>query len=393
MSGKRLFHIASEDEIKRGETTDVYFSRTVEILKVSNIHKKVKMEVYSNKLPDGWGWAVLAGVEEVCNLLSGLRVDVRCLPEGTIFEEDVPVLQISGEYTEFAIYETAILGLLCQASGVATKSARTRIAAGERLLLSFGARRMHPAVSLMVDRSCFMGGCDGVAVVKSAQFLGIEPSGTMPHALILILKDPVKAFRRFNEIEPKEIKRVALIDTFGDEKFEAIEAARSLGEDLFAVRLDTPSSRRGDFKKILKEVRWELDIRGYRDVKIFVSGGLNEYIIKEINEFADAYGVGSSLSNAPVVDFSMDIVEVEGEPLAKRGKHSGSKKVYRCKRCLRKIVLFEQEKPNGRCSCGGEIESVLREVIKGGKLLMKLPSIFEIKDYVRHQITVLDCQI
>lgn len=69
-------------------------------------------------------------------------------------------------------------------------------------------------------------------------------------------------------------------------------AAETLGERLNAVRLDTPSSRRGNFKRIVEEVRWELDLRGYEHVKIFLSGGLDEESLKELADVADAFGVG-----------------------------------------------------------------------------------------------------
>jgi nicotinate phosphoribosyltransferase len=262
--------------------------------------------------------------------------------------------------------------------------ARCRIAAGEKKVLSFGARRMHPALSPMIDRAAFIGGCDGVAVIKSAELLGIEPSGTMPHAFILIMGDPVEAFKLFHKATPTRIKRIALIDTFGDEKFEAVKAAESLGEALFAVRLDTPSSRRGDFRAILEEVRWELDLRGFKNVKLFVSGGLDEYRIKEL-EFADAYGVGTALSNAPVIDFSMDVVEVDGTPLSKRGKKSGAKKVLRCRECF-KIKVIPWKEDRERCECGGEYHSILNPMVKRGEIEAELPSPKEIRDFVLTQI-------
>src|SRR5436190_1151227 len=89
----------------------------------------------------------------------------------------------SATSTSFGVLETALLGLLCQASGVATVAARCKIAAEGRPVFSFGARRMHPAISPMVERSAYIGGCDGVASVKSAEVIGIQPVGTMAHAV------------------------------------------------------------------------------------------------------------------------------------------------------------------------------------------------------------------
>lgn len=379
-----MFHIASDAEIKEGKTTDIYFKRTIDILRKAGLNKRVVAEVRAKTLPSNWKWAILAGIEEVAGLLSGVKVNVKAMREGTVIFGKEPVLVLEGLYTEFGMLETPLLGLICQASGVATMAARCRVAAGEKMVLSFGARRMHPAVSVMIDRSAFIGGCDGVSVIKSAEFLGEEPMGTMPHAFILIVGDLIRACRLFHEIEAREVKRVALIDTFGDEKFEALDVASALGRDLFGVRLDTPGSRRGNFREILEEVRWELDIQGFSHVKLFASGGLDEYSIEELSDLVDAFGVGTSLSNAPVVDFSMDIVEVEGRPIAKRGKLSGRKRVTRCKEChTTKVLPIRQDEG---CGCGGKMEDLLIPMIQDGEIVQRLPSPREIRDYVISQI-------
>lgn len=380
------FHIASEDEIKSGKITDVYFERGVKVLKAKKIDKWVKGEVRAAELPDDWEWCVFAGLEEVANLLSDLKVNVYAMPEGTIFHPEEPVVVVEGMYTDFAVYETALLGFLCQATGVATKAARCRLAAGaERKLYSFGARRMHPAITPMIERNAFIGGCDGVAVGESARLIGERPVGTMAHALILTIGDELETFKAFHQVIEPEVKRVALIDTFNDEKIAAIRAAEALGEDLFAVRLDTPRSRRGNFLKIMEEVRWELDLRGYNHVKIFLSGGLDERKIVEYNPYADAYGVGTAISNAPVVDFSFDLMEVDGKPFAKRGKMSGSKSVLRCLSCFAtKVVPVGKE--TTRCDCGGEMESLLRPLIKEGEIMAELPDPHKIREYVLSQL-------
>src|SRR5213596_3947088 len=336
---KRPFHTAPDADIKRGEVSDVYFARTVQILKARGDRKRVKAEVYLKALPEDWDWAVLAGIEEAAALLEGVPVDVLAMDEGTVFEPYQPVMVIEGIYVEWAQYETALLGLLCQASGIATKAARCKKAAADRQVISFGARRMHPALAPMIERNAFVGGCDGVAVTKAAELIDADPTGTIPHALVLMIGDTVEALKAFHEVIEPKVRRVALIDTLQDEKFEAIRVAESLGEDLYAVRLDTPSSRRGDFFRILEEVRWELDIRGFEHVKIIASGGVDEYEILHLNPVVDAYGVGTSIANAPVLNFALDIMEIEGRPMAKRGKWSGAKDVLRCRACRTTVVV------------------------------------------------------
>lgn len=380
-----MLHVATFEDIKAGRITDVYFKRTMEILKAKNIDKEVRAEFIAKSLPEGWEWAVLAGIEECAALLSDLKVSVRAMEEGTLFRPFQPVMEVRGMYSQFAIYETALLGLLCQASGVATKAARCRKLAGDRLLASFGARRMHPTLAPMIERNAFLGGCDGVSVVASAELIGEDPMGTMPHSLILIMGSTLEATKTFHEVMDPAVRRVSLIDTFNDEKFEAIRVAEALGENLYAVRLDTPASRRGDFRQILEEVRWELDLRGYQQVRLFVSGGIGEEEIKELNSLVDAYGVGTEISNAPVVDFSMDIVEIEGKPLAKRGKMSGSKSVWRCPLCFAEALTPSGKKPD-HLGCGGDFQELLVPLTEGGRLIRELPNVQEIRRYVLSQL-------
>ncbi len=378
-------YIPTFDEIKKGLTTDIYFRRTVEILKAKGLlDVPVKAEIFLKKLPADYRWGVFAGVSELLSLLEGKGVRVFGLPEGSLFFPGEPVLVIEGPYGRFAEMETAILGVICQASGIVTKAARVKEAAGEKQVLSFGARRMHPALSVFIDRYAYIGGCDGVSVVLSAEKLGIKPTGTVPHALILVIGDTVEAMRAFDEVVSRDVKRICLIDTFQDEKFEAVRVASEFGERLFAVRLDTPASRRGDFREILKEVRWELDVRGFENVKIFVSGGLSEKDVMELRDLVDGFGVGTSISNAPVFDFSMDIVEVNGKLLAKRGKLSGAKKVAICPRCVERHVILMEE--SGVCRCGARLEELFVEMMKDGKRLSEEEPVDVLRGRVREEI-------
>src|SRR6059058_4399075 len=190
---KRRFHTAAESDIKSGDVSDVYFERTVEILRHRNDRKRVKAEIYLKSLPDEWQWGILAGIQEAALLLEGVPVDVRAMDEGSVFEPYQPVMVLEGTYVEWASYETALLGLLCQASGIATKAARCKKAAADRQVISFGARRMHPALAPMIERNAFVGGCDGVAVTKAAELIEADPTGTIPHALVLMIGDTVGA--------------------------------------------------------------------------------------------------------------------------------------------------------------------------------------------------------
>ncbi|MBN1289878.1 MAG: nicotinate phosphoribosyltransferase [Actinobacteria bacterium] len=380
------FFIASEESIKGGAVTDVYFERVAGALKGKGINPEVSMEIRAGSLPSDLQWSVFTGLEEVLELIEELPVTVRSIDEGTIFRAGEPVMSLKGRYLDFGIFETAVLGLICQATGIATNAARCKLAAGDRPVISFGARRMHPAIAPMIERNAFVGGCDGVATIESARRIGEEPVGTMSHTLMLCSPNEKDAIEAFDESLDPEIKRVVLIDTFQDEKFGALHAAEILGKKLYAVRLDTPNSRRGDFRRIMEEVRWELDIRGYDHVKLMVSGGLDEYKIIEYNGVADAYGVGTHISNSRVVDFSMDIVEVEGEPFAKRGKKSGLKQLWKCCDCGLRVQELSNTK-NLLCpDCGRKMEGLLRERFADGGKLLPDSSPRELRSYVLSQV-------
>jgi len=384
-----MFHTANLKDIINGKVTDVYFERTLKILKSRGINPVVKAEFIAKNLPDGWQWAVLSGTEEASYLLKHLPVKTRALKEGTVFYPYEPVMEIQGKYQDFCIFETALLGLICQASGIATKAARFKKLARKRLVVSFGARRMHPVLAPMIERNAYIGGCDGVSVIKSGEIIGEDPTGTMPHALIICMGSTVEALKAYDEVIEPKFKRVVLVDTFLDEKFEALNAAEAMGKKLFAIRLDTPASRRGDFYRILEEVRWELDLRGYKNIKLFVSGGIKEQDLPQLNPLVDAYGIGTAISNAPVIDFAMDIIEVDGKPFSKRGKWSGSKKVLRCLKCSSPLIVPEDSVKH-KCKCGGEFKNILIPFTRKGKVLQKLLPAQKIRSFILKQVRDLE---
>ncbi len=382
------FFTSNFDEIRSGKITDVYFERAKRVLEAKNIRKRARLEVMAKSLPSDW--SVFVGLAEILSLLEDLPVNVRSVPEGTVFRPFQPVMEIEGVYNDFGSLETAILGLMCQSSGIATKAARCRIAAANLQLVSFGARRMHPSIAPMIDRAAYIGGCDGVALTSGAEMLGLPAIGTMPHSLILMMGGLVPALKAFDETIEDGVRRVALVDTFGDEKFEALNAAKAITDRLFAVRLDTPGSRRGDFEQILREVRWELDRAGYRHVKLFVSGGLDEDKIIALGDSVDGgFGVGTAISAAATIDYSMDIVEIEGEAIAKRGKASGAKHFLRCRDCGWESVI-PIDRPYGDCEeCGGVMEQMLALVMEEGKILAPLTEPEKIRDLVLRQLPSL----
>jgi nicotinate phosphoribosyltransferase len=377
--------MSNHEEIKAGQVSDVYFERAKQILESKGIDRSVILESQAKRLSHG-DWGIFSGLQEVLELLEDMPVDVWALPEGTLFNAQEPVLLVKGNYSDLSTYQTALLGLICQPSGISTKAARCVISADGRPVYSFGARRMHPAIAPMIERAAYIGGCAGVSSGVAADYLNIEPVGTIPHGLIMIMGDSASAMLAFDEVIDKSVPRVAIVDTFGDEKFEALENAELTDSNIYAVRLETPSSRRGDMLQIAKEVRWELDIHGYQNIKIMISGGLDEEGIPTLNSVADEYGVDTPISNAAVIDFSLGIVEMEGEPVAKRGMQSGAKQLYICEKCGSRVVrLFSHS--DEKCSqCNEQMLPQLVQVLKDGKIEIELPTSQQIRERVLRQL-------
>lgn len=314
----RLFS-ATHEEITTGLTTDIYFIRTRELLRHMGLERTpVTVEVFAGRP------GILAGTAEVKNLLAGLPVEAWALPEGAEFKEKDVVMRVSGAYDDFGIYETALLGILASSSGWATAARRCREAAGDKRVVCFGARHVHPAVAPVMERAAILGGADGASCILGAKLAGREPSGTVPHAVMLIVGDTVQVARVYQQIMPPDAPVIILVDTFKDEAEEALRVAGALGEKLQGVRLDTPGERGGVTPGLVREVKARLRQAGYPRVQILVSGGITpERIPPLIEAGADAFGVGSYISGAPAIDMTMDIKEVNGNPVAKRGRVPG----------------------------------------------------------------------
>jgi len=322
------FDIVTPEQIRAGRATDAYFDRTIEALEHAGKNPHVVAEVTADQFPTG-EWELLAGLEDVAHLFEGRAVDVDALHEGRLFDGG-PVMQIEGPYREFCRLETALLGFLSHQTGVATRALEARRAAPDSTVLSFGSRHVHPSIGAMVERGALLGGLDGISNVAAGEVIGREASGTMPHALVICFGrgNQEDAWRAFDEGVDADVPRVALCDTYTDEVDESLRAVAAV-DGLDSVRIDTTGSRRGDFEHILKEVRWTLDAHGHEDVGIFASGGLGPTELRQLRDVVAGFGIGSYVSNADPVDFSLDIVEVEGKPAAKRGKLTGKKQVYR----------------------------------------------------------------
>jgi nicotinate phosphoribosyltransferase len=363
----RPLHAATPEEILQGDVSDAHFLRTREVLEAAGRDPRVTAEVRPETLPRGWSWAVVAGTAEALSLLADREVDVVGLPEGSVIYEEEPALVISGRYLGFGDLATSLLGVLCQATGVATAAARLKLAAGGRPVYASGAKRVHPAVAPVIDRAAFVGGCDAVSTVMGGEMVGMAPAATIEHDLAILLGED-EAWRSFDETVDPRVPRIVTVDTSLDERTGAVAAAEALGDRLQAVRLDVPFSRRGDLGRIVREVRWELDARGHHRVRILVSGNLGESAIRTLARHADGFYVEDAIAAAPVVDFGLEIVEVDEEPRARRGILSGRKHLWRCETCGNRGIAPAGARL-GKCPrCRGHLGDVLVSMVRGGSL-------------------------
>jgi len=314
-------------EILSGDSADVYFARAEAILAREGMDPLVTMEVFAREE------AVLCGIDEARNLLGHVLADadptetqLESLEDGDAIEPKEIVLRIRARYRRFGLYETAMLGMLAQSTGWATAARECVRVAAPDPVISFGARHVHPDITDVLDYAAIVGGCVGASTPAGARLAGLAPTGTMPHSLVLIFGDTVEAAMAFDRHVGPEVPRIVLVDTFKDEAEEALRVAQALGDRLYGVRLDTPAERGRVTADLVHEVRARLDQAGYGHVRITVSGGLDPERIryfKEAGAPVDSFAVGSYISGATPIDFTGDIKEIDGRPIAKRGRIPG----------------------------------------------------------------------
>jgi nicotinate phosphoribosyltransferase len=308
-----------------GPASDVYFQRAHKTLAGAKVDAVVAMDFFSSKA------GILCGIAEAVRLLGEILHEgdeAYAVGEGEPMSVKETVLRIRAPYSRFGVYETALLGMLSSCSGWATAAREVVDAANGKRVISFGARHVHPLVAPTMEYSAVVGGCAGCATPLGAQLGGLEgASGTMPHAMILLFGDTVKAALAFDEHMGDDVLRIVLVDTFKDEAEEALRVAEALGKRLRGVRLDTPSERGGVTIDLVKEVRARLDLAGFNHVGIFVSGGLDAERIRQFEAAKSpihSYGVGMAISSAPPIAFTADIKEIGGKPMTKRGRIPGA---------------------------------------------------------------------
>jgi nicotinate phosphoribosyltransferase len=364
------------------------------------LNGQATFDLLVRELPPNRNFLVVAGIEEAIDHLEGLRFEaedvsylrsldlfddeflrfltelrftgeVWAMPEGEIFFGSEPLLRVTAPLIEAQIVETYLLNAITFPSSVASKAARIQIAARNRSFVDFSLRRDHgPGAGLRAARSSYIGGADATSNVLAGRMYGLPLSGTMAHSYVMTFESEIEAFRTFARDFPK--RAVLLIDTYdveeGARRAAAVaEELRPEGVRLAGVRIDS-----GDLAVLTPAVRKILDEAGCHDVRIFLSGDLDEYRIAELIDDgvpADAFGVGTQLgtsADAPALGGVYKLVADEHGPKMKTstGKFSmpGRKQIYRCEgdRYVEDIVaLADEDVPHCR--------PLLEEVMAGGE--------------------------
>jgi nicotinate phosphoribosyltransferase len=347
--------------------TDLYQLTMLNAYYAHGMTAPAVFEMFVRKLPPGRNFLMAAGLEQALDFLEHLRFgleelewversgkfahgfeghlarlrftgDVHAMPEGTVFFPNEPILRVTAPLPEAQLVESRLINLVHFETLVASKGARSVLAAPGKRLVDFGLRRAHGAeAGLLAARASYISGFAGTATVLAASRFGIPVFGTMAHSFVQAHDDEAAAFEHFAETYPRGT--TLLIDTYDTE--HAAHAVVALGAKLKArgirvggVRLDS-----GDLAALSRSVRRILDNGGLADATIFASGNLDEYGVLDLVSAGcpvDGFGIGSSLvtsSDAPFLDAVYKLQEYAGKPRRKRsaGKATwpGRKQVYR----------------------------------------------------------------
>jgi nicotinate phosphoribosyltransferase len=403
--------------------TDLYELTMLQAYFRQRMNGPAVFELFVRKLPPHRNFLLAAGLAQALNYLAGLRFtdddlawlaasrrftpefvdsladlrftgDVDALPEGTVFFANEPILRISAPLREAQLVESRVMNLIHYETLVASKAARSVLAAPERLLVDFGLRRAHGGeAALLSARACYLAGFAGTATVEAGRAFGIPLFGTMAHSYVQAHADEASAFESFARAQPDNA--VLLIDTYDTERaaHKVVELAARLapaGIAIKGVRIDS-----GDLGQHARQVRAILDAAGLTGITILASGNLDEYRLRElVSERApiDGFGIGTRMNtsaDAPYLDCAYKLEEYEGQ--ARRKRSEGKATWPGCKQVFRRYA------PDGRIA--GDLLSLatlappgtalLVPFMRGGRLLAPHPSLGAVREHARTELLTL----
>ncbi len=408
-------------------------------------------DMFFRRIPDGGGFAIVAGLEQVIHYLEKMKFDeddldflrkkgrfsegflqylrdfkfecdLWAIPEGTPIFPGEPVLTVRGPVIQAQFIETILLLLINHQSLIATKANRIVRAAKGRGIMEFGTRRAHgPSSAIYGARAAYIGGCVGTACAMADKEFQIPALGTMAHSWVQMFDCEYEAFRAFAELYPDNC--VLLVDTYNVLKSgvpNAIKVFKEIRPKAMGIRIDS-----GDVTYLTKRARVMLDEAGLSECKIVISNSFDEYLIRDvINQGAkiDSFGVGERLITArsePVFGgvYKMVATEKDGEIIPKikisenieKITNPGFKTLFRLydkdsgKAIADVITLDHENIPNGsdyeifdpqfiwkrKTVSNFEAKNLRRQIFDKGRLVYELPAIGEIKEYCQKQILTL----
>lgn len=408
-------------------------------------------DMFFRRIPDGGGYAIMAGLEQVIEYLKNLEFtdedieylrgknlfneeflqyladfkfscDVWAVPEGTPIFPGEPILTVRGPVMQAQFIETMILLLINHQSLIATKASRIVRAAAGRPVMEFGTRRAHGgSAAIYGARAAYIAGCAGTACAIADRDYGVSALGTMAHSWVQMYDDEYEAFKKYAEIYPTNC--TVLVDTYNVLKSgvpTAIKVFKEMKPQSMGIRIDS-----GDITYLTKKARQMLDEAGLQDCKIVVSNSLDEYLIRDvISEGAciDSFGVGERLitaGSAPVFGgvYKLAALEKDGTMIPKikvsenveKITNPGFKSLYRLfdkdtHRILADIIALDGEPvpegdeyeifdPNAvwkkKKITNFYVKPLRKQIFKSGECVYESPSIDKIRDYCQEQMDLL----
>lgn len=381
--------------------TDLYQLTMLQGYHDAGMEDAAVFEFFVRKLRPGRGFLMAAGLEQSLEFLEGLHFsseelawlastgrfdrkflsslealrftgDVHAMPEGTVFFPNEPILRVTAPIAQAQLVETRLINLLHFQTLIASKAARMKLVAPDKLLVDFGLRRAHGAeAGLLAARASYLAGFSGTSTVQAGMQFGIPLFGTMAHSFVQAHDGEALAFEHFARAQPENV--VLLIDTYDTEAAaqKVVALAPQLeqqGIRIKGVRIDS-----GNLAEHARQVRQILDGGGLEHVTIFASGDLDEYLLRDMlaaGAPVDGFGVGTRMdtsSDVPYLDCAYKLQEYAGKARRKRseGKQTwpGRKQVYRSYdadgRMVSDIVTVEGDAQPG--------EPLLKPVMRAGK--------------------------
>ena len=408
-------------------------------------------DLFFRKIPDGGGFAIMAGIEQVLDYIDNLsfserdieflrskgifseaflqylrefkfECDIWGVPEGTPIFPGEPLITVKGPVMQAQFLETMLLLIINHQSLIATKANRIVRAARGKDVMEFGTRRAHGASAAVYGaRAAFIGGCIGTACAISERDYGIVALGTMAHSWVQMHDNEYEAFKRYIEIYPNNC--TLLVDTYNVLKSgvpNAIKAFKEMKPKKMGIRIDS-----GDITYLTKQARKMLDAAGLEKCTIVVSNSLDEHIIREVlleGACIDSFGVGERLITSrsePVFGgvYKLAALEKDGKMIPKmkfsenieKITDPGFKTLYRLydretnKAIADVITLDEEPKPDGekyeifdqRATWKRKIisnfyaKNLRVQLFEKGKRVYESPSLDEIQQYCKQQIATL----